>query len=157
DMEPFFRNLHAIGVHDAEAVLETIEVPALVITGDRDLFTPRALAQQMARRIPNAEILIVRGGTHYTCVEFPELVNLRVARFSRDRGFYPRAPRAAARALRSRPPARSQPGRARRWAAPRLRPRGARRAARDPSGRRRRTRAPRRRRPARPASRRARD
>lgn len=87
DMEPFFRNLHAIGVHDAEAVLDTIDVPTLVITGDRDIMTPRALAQQMARRIPHAEILVVRGGTHYTCVEFPELVNLRLERFYEEHHF----------------------------------------------------------------------
>src|SRR4051812_447307 len=73
DMEPFFRNLRAIGEHDAADVLESIAVPTLVITGDRDLFTPRNLAQQMARRIPAAEILVVRGGTHYTAVEYPEL------------------------------------------------------------------------------------
>ena len=87
DMEPFFRNLRAIGDHDGGAVLETIQVPTLVITGDRDLFTPRALAQQMARRIPDAEILVVRGGTHYTAVEFPELVSLRIERFFREHGF----------------------------------------------------------------------
>lgn len=87
DMEPFFRNLTAIGEHDAGAVLESIDVPTLVITGDHDLFTPRALAQQMARRIPSAEILVVRGGTHYTAVEYPELVSLRMERFFREHGF----------------------------------------------------------------------
>jgi pimeloyl-ACP methyl ester carboxylesterase len=87
DMEPFFRNLRAIGAHDAEAVLEAIDVPTLVVTGDRDLFTPRALAQQMARRIPRAEILVVRGGTHYTCVEFPELVSLRIEKFFREHAY----------------------------------------------------------------------
>ncbi|HVY44623.1 MAG TPA: alpha/beta hydrolase [Minicystis sp.] len=89
DMEPFFRNLRAIGEHDAADVLETIHVPALVITGDKDLMTPRALAQQMARRIPSSEILVVRGGTHYTAVEYPELVALRIERFWREHGFLP--------------------------------------------------------------------
>jgi pimeloyl-ACP methyl ester carboxylesterase len=87
DMEPFFRNLKAIGDHDAEGVLGSVDVPALVITGDHDLFTPRGLAQQMARRIPDAEILVVRGGTHYTAVEYPELVSLRIERFYREHGF----------------------------------------------------------------------
>jgi pimeloyl-ACP methyl ester carboxylesterase len=87
DMEPFFRNLKAIGEHDAADVLSSIAAPALVITGDRDLFTPRETAQQMARRIPSAEILVVRGGTHYTAVEYPELVSLRIERFYREHGF----------------------------------------------------------------------
>jgi pimeloyl-ACP methyl ester carboxylesterase len=87
DMEPFFRNLQAIGEHDAEDVLATVTLPALVITGDKDLMTPPALAQQMARKIPGAELLIVRGGTHYTVVEQPELVSLRVERFFREHAF----------------------------------------------------------------------
>jgi pimeloyl-ACP methyl ester carboxylesterase len=87
DMEPFFYNLGAISQHDAGDMLETVDVPTLIITGDRDLFTPRALAQQMARQINSAEILVVRGGTHYTAVEFPELVSLRIERFFRDHGF----------------------------------------------------------------------
>lgn len=87
DMEAFFYNLKAIGTHDAGGVLPSIDVPVLVITGDHDAFTPRALAQQMARNIRTAEMLVVRGGTHYTCVEFPELVNLRIERFFREHGF----------------------------------------------------------------------
>jgi hypothetical protein len=41
----------------------------------------------MARQIPRAEILVVRGGTHYTAVEFPELVSLRIERFYREHRF----------------------------------------------------------------------
>jgi pimeloyl-ACP methyl ester carboxylesterase len=85
DMEMYFRNLHAIGEHDAEDMLETIDVPTLVITGDRDAFTSPDLARRMTRRIAGAEIVIVRGGTHYTAVEFPEIVNLRIERFYRER------------------------------------------------------------------------
>jgi len=87
DMDGYFRNLGALGEHTAEDVLESIDVPALVITGDRDTFTPPDLARAMTRRIPGAAILVVRGGTHYTAVEFPELVNLRIERFFREHGF----------------------------------------------------------------------
>ncbi|WP_437747707.1 alpha/beta fold hydrolase [Sorangium sp. So ce1504] len=87
DMDALCRNLRALDAHDAEHVLEQIDVPTLLITGDRDAFTPRALAQSMARRIPMAEILVVRGGTHTTAVEFPELVSLRIERFFADHGF----------------------------------------------------------------------
>ena len=87
DMQAFLRNLRALGEHDASRILGRVEVPTLVITGDRDRMTPRGLSQQMVRKIPHAEILVVRGGTHYTSVEFPELVNLRIERFFRDGGF----------------------------------------------------------------------
>jgi len=87
DMEAYFRNLRAIGEHDAEDVLETLDVPVLVIAGDHDAFMPPALARRMAQRIPLAELLIVRGGTHYAAVEFPELISLRIERFFRGHHF----------------------------------------------------------------------
>lgn len=81
DVQAFLFNLQALGEHDASSILPTIDVPVLVVAGDKDKMTPRDLSQQMVRKIPDAEILIVRGGTHYTVIEFPELVNLRVERF----------------------------------------------------------------------------
>jgi pimeloyl-ACP methyl ester carboxylesterase len=86
DLDAFFRNLRAFGEHDAGAMLGSIDVPTLVITGDRDPLVPRALAQQMTRRIPQAEILVVRGGAHCTPVEYPELIALRLERFYREHG-----------------------------------------------------------------------
>jgi pimeloyl-ACP methyl ester carboxylesterase len=87
DLDVYMRILRSLGDHDASDVLERIEVPTLVITGDRDAFTPRQLAQQMARRVPGGEILVVRGATHYTAVEYPELVNLRIEKFFREHGY----------------------------------------------------------------------
>lgn len=87
DMRVFLRNLLALGEHDASRILPRVTVPTLVITGDQDRMTPRGLSQQMVRKIPNAEILVVRGGTHYTAVEYPELVDLRIERFYREHGY----------------------------------------------------------------------
>ncbi|MRG91820.1 alpha/beta fold hydrolase [Polyangium spumosum] len=81
DMEAYFHNLRALGDHDASDVLGAIDVPTLVVSGDRDAMTPPALAKEMARQIPGAELYVVRGGTHYTAVEFPELVSLRLEKF----------------------------------------------------------------------------
>jgi pimeloyl-ACP methyl ester carboxylesterase len=87
DLEPFFRIVKAAGHHDAEPVLSSIAAPVLIIAGDHDPFTPRELAHQMARRIPESETLIVPGGTHYVPVEYPELVSLRIERFFRAHGY----------------------------------------------------------------------
>jgi len=87
DVEVYVKNLRALGEHDASRILETIRVPTLVVTGDRDRMTPYGLSQQMVRRIPRAEILVVRGATHYTAVEYPELVGLRIERFFHDHGY----------------------------------------------------------------------
>lgn len=57
--------------HDAEAVLATIDVPLTVITGDRDLMTPPSTAEHIHRTVPHSRLVVIRGGTHYTPVEYP--------------------------------------------------------------------------------------
>jgi pimeloyl-ACP methyl ester carboxylesterase len=79
-----------LGEHSARDVLSTLNVPVLIIAGERDPFTPKNQAELMARRIPDAELSIVPGGTHYTPVEYPELVNLRIEKFFRERGLLAR-------------------------------------------------------------------
>lgn len=81
DLEVYLTMLSALGEHDAGHVLRTIQVPTLVVTGTRDLFTPPLLAERMAQTIPRGELLIVPGGTHYAAAEFPEVINRRIARF----------------------------------------------------------------------------
>lgn len=81
NMRDYLRILEELGNHDAWHVLPNITVPTLVITGDRDRFTPRKAAEQMVRQIPNAQFMLVSGGTHYVAAEYPNLINLRVEKF----------------------------------------------------------------------------
>jgi pimeloyl-ACP methyl ester carboxylesterase len=87
DMDLYLHTLELLGEHDARDVLGELDVPVLVIAGDRDLFTPRRAAEEIVRRVRGAELLVVPGGTHYVAVEYPELVNLRVEKFFRERGY----------------------------------------------------------------------
>lgn len=87
NLDVYLAILRELGNHDASHVLDSISVPTLVISGDRDAFTPRQLAQQMARRIRGGESLVVRGATHYAALEYPELVNLRIEKFLREHGY----------------------------------------------------------------------
>jgi len=89
DLEAYFSTLLELGKHDAAHTLAGIRCPVLVVAGDRDPMTPRSLSEEMTRRIAGAELLIVRGGTHYVPVEFPELVNLRIEKFFREHGLLP--------------------------------------------------------------------
>jgi pimeloyl-ACP methyl ester carboxylesterase len=57
--------------HDAEDVLATIDVPLTIVTGDRDLMTPPATAEHIHRAVPGSRLVVIRGGTHYTPVEYP--------------------------------------------------------------------------------------
>ena len=60
--------------HDAESVLATIEVPTAIVTASGDLMTPPATAEHMHRLIRGSRLVMIQGGTHYTPVEFPEVL-----------------------------------------------------------------------------------
>lgn len=85
DATLFVRLLDRIRHHTVEDRLGEVRVPTLVITGDRDTFTPSWLSHRMHMLIPGAELLLVPGGTHITPLEIPELVNLRLERFLNER------------------------------------------------------------------------
>ncbi len=74
DFPMFLRMLRAAGEHSAEKYLAQVDVPVLIVAGERDTFTPSSLSSFMAAQIPSAELLTVPGGTHVAPIEQPELV-----------------------------------------------------------------------------------
>ncbi len=72
--------LTRLGEHDATAALPTITVPTSIVTGDRDILTPPATAEQINRAIPGSRLCVIRGGTHYTPVEYPASVGDELTR-----------------------------------------------------------------------------
>jgi len=93
DFQTSFRSLLAIANHTAEDVLRDIQVPTLIIAGEKDPFTPPWLSEKMWRTIPNAEMITIPNGTHTALIENPHLMNLRMEVFLRDhfrtRGYQP--------------------------------------------------------------------
>lgn len=55
--------------------LESIKVPALLMTGDSDLYTPPSLLRMQAQHMPHAEVHIVREAGHSPYWEQPETFN----------------------------------------------------------------------------------
>jgi pimeloyl-ACP methyl ester carboxylesterase len=84
DAPTFLQFLRAAASHRVDGILGGIDVPTLVILGERDWVTPRSNAEPLARQIPNVELFVVRNGTHFVLLEFPELINLRVEKFLRE-------------------------------------------------------------------------
>lgn len=86
-LEPlFFSKLsRSVQAHSAEDVLKKIKVPTLIMGGEYDTFTPVWLAKKMHRIVPKSELFIVKKGSHVSLVEQPELVNLRIEKFIRER------------------------------------------------------------------------
>ncbi len=66
--------LSRLDEHDAEDVLPTIDVPVSLVTGDRDLMTPPATAEHIHRLVPSSRLVVIKGGSHYTPVEYPAIL-----------------------------------------------------------------------------------
>jgi pimeloyl-ACP methyl ester carboxylesterase len=93
DFEPYFEHLSQLDLrgyfalardllsHDASDLLEQIRIPVLVVAAERDLFAPAARSKEMAARIPGAQLLVLREGSHAALVEQPELLALTLEKF----------------------------------------------------------------------------
>ena len=81
DFPMFAKMLSLAGEHSAEDMLQSIQVPVLVIAGDHDSFTPPELSRRMAELIPKSELVMLSGGTHVAPLEQHELVSLRIEKF----------------------------------------------------------------------------
>jgi pimeloyl-ACP methyl ester carboxylesterase len=77
----FLKMLRAAGEHSAEDYLSKIDVPVLVVAGEKDTFTPSSLSTFMADEIPDAELFTLEGGTHVAPIEQPEAVGAKLKQF----------------------------------------------------------------------------
>jgi pimeloyl-ACP methyl ester carboxylesterase len=85
DFLMFLRMLKAAGEHSAADLLPQVDVPALVIAGEKDTFTPPRHAEEMAAALPKGELVIAAGGTHAAPLERKEMVAPRIEKFLRER------------------------------------------------------------------------
>jgi pimeloyl-ACP methyl ester carboxylesterase len=69
-----------------EAMLGTLRVPTLVISGVADLATPPGIARLIAAKIPNAELVVAPESGHSVYWEEPELFNRAVLAFIAKHG-----------------------------------------------------------------------
>jgi pimeloyl-ACP methyl ester carboxylesterase len=83
DLRGWFALARDLMTHDATDLLPEVRVPALVVAGERDLFTPMKRSEEMAAKIPGAQLLVLREGSHAGLVEQPELVALTLEKFLR--------------------------------------------------------------------------
>jgi 3-oxoadipate enol-lactonase len=66
--------LTRVDEHDATDLLPSVRVPTTIITGDRDIITPAATAENVHRQVSGSRLVHIKGGSHYTPVEFPAIL-----------------------------------------------------------------------------------
>jgi len=93
-MDPvvFIRTLESLAEHTAWDHLPRINVPTLIVGGEKDRFTPVWLSRRMAEAIPKSEFTIIPHGSHAAPLEQPQLVAERIDRFLKTRVLRPAAP-----------------------------------------------------------------
>lgn len=65
-----------LSADDTEAAeLEKITVPTLVIVGNQDILTPRGDSEELAERIPTAELVVISGAAHGVMIEHASTFN----------------------------------------------------------------------------------
>lgn len=87
DVEALLAMLRAMGEEDLSFVLRRVDVPTLVIGGDRDPFISRAALERLVNHIAGAEYLLLPGATHYAVLDRAQHVNLRIEKFFSERGY----------------------------------------------------------------------
>lgn len=81
DTRLFVAMLSSAGRHSADDLLPNVNVPSLVIAGERDGFTPPERSRAMAAAIPGAELLEIPNASHTAPIERPTLVDSTIADF----------------------------------------------------------------------------
>ena len=85
DWRLYMRTIRAMARHDAWDALASLDVPTLVVGGTRDLFLPKDTVRAIAARVPDADLCVVVGASHYLPLEFPDLLDERIREFEADR------------------------------------------------------------------------
>jgi pimeloyl-ACP methyl ester carboxylesterase len=75
--------LHVMAEADVRDVLPRIDVPTLLLWGERDARSPLGVARQFQDAIPHAELVVIPGVGHMSNLEAPERFNDAVRAFCR--------------------------------------------------------------------------
>ncbi|MBK7934350.1 MAG: alpha/beta hydrolase [Acidobacteria bacterium] len=77
----YLGQLRSAFAFDAESRLPQIEAETLVVTGDVDTIVPMQNSQNLAAAIPNAELVVIEGGSHMAFVSQADKFNAIVRDF----------------------------------------------------------------------------
>jgi pimeloyl-ACP methyl ester carboxylesterase len=75
--------VRAMAACDLRGLLPRVTVPTLVLHGDEDVRSPRAVAQALAAAIPGATLVVLEGVGHMSNLEAPERFNAELLNFLR--------------------------------------------------------------------------
>ena len=81
DLDLYLSMLQRAGEHSAEDMLSSIAVPSLVISAERDTFTPVEVVRRLSELIPGAHYVELEGASHAAPLERADSINDHVGAF----------------------------------------------------------------------------
>jgi pimeloyl-ACP methyl ester carboxylesterase len=80
--------LHGMAARpDSNPLLPTIDVPVLIVTGDKDQIIPLAKAEAMTALLPKATLTVISSAGHMSMLEQPAATTAAIDEFLRNAGF----------------------------------------------------------------------
>jgi pimeloyl-ACP methyl ester carboxylesterase len=84
DVEVWAKVFPSLINFDLSEVLERLELPTLIVCGDKDRLTPPAQARHMASKIAESRLLILEDAGHMAFMEEHEVLDAEIADFARQ-------------------------------------------------------------------------
>lgn len=84
NLEVFMTMFETLMEYNGEPVLEKVEVPTLIISGEKDMVTPIRFQYHFKEKIKHSEFVLVPYGSHCTQLDFPDYTNLKIEKFLTD-------------------------------------------------------------------------
>jgi pimeloyl-ACP methyl ester carboxylesterase len=84
DVEVWAKVFPSLVNFDLSEVLERIELPTLIVCGDKDRLTPPASARHMASKIAESRLLILEDAGHMAFLEEHEVLDAEITEFARQ-------------------------------------------------------------------------
>lgn len=84
NLDVFLNLFEELMNYDGEPVLEKIKVPALIISGEKDMVTPLRFQYHFKEKIEHSEFVLIPYGSHCTQLDFPDYTNLKIEKFLKE-------------------------------------------------------------------------
>ncbi len=77
----YLQNKNGLAVWDGTEYLKNIQIPTMVILGQRDILFSHSAYKEVAKLIPDVEEVVIQVSAHQVMVERPDAVNRSIERF----------------------------------------------------------------------------
>jgi pimeloyl-ACP methyl ester carboxylesterase len=81
DLRTFLILFEELMKFDGEDILPKVNVPTLIISGEKDNVTPQRFQHEFHHKIAGSEFVLVPYGSHCTQLDFPDYINIKIEGF----------------------------------------------------------------------------